>query len=718
MRITLKGLRDIEIDTADDLSAALPDDGFAAVDVLCCAICRTDAKMWEQGHRDLVLPRVLGHEMVVKASDGKRYAVWPGKSCGSCIYCQSGRENLCEEMKITGFHTDGGFSDRAVLPVKSLIPIPDDLDNHTACFAEPVACVVNAFEKLHVKSLQRVLILGAGTMGLVTALWAKNHGIEPVLIEKSQEKIRRIEPFTGRLGISCVKETRDSEFDIVINACADYIAFCQGITKVKKGGQISFFSGISKNEHIETNLINLVHYKEAVITGVYGMTRDHIKKAVPFMQQHKKELGLLVEGIYPPHEVPALLPRVLSGKELKHIIDFSLAFVPVPEKMPGDIHVSKIDQASVTTKQADPEVINQDFSGRNLIDRVINAIEPLDDKLTGPATAKIDNKAKPLGALGRLEDLARQMSRIQQTLNPQINCKKLFVYAGDHGITGEGVSAYPSEVTAQMVYNFLNGGAAINVLCRHHGIGLKIVDMGVNHDFKEHPDLINKKVARGTANFALGDAMTKEQVRKAIENGMQTILEAWEKEPFEIVGLGEMGIGNTTPAAAMISVAAGISPEQATGRGTGVDDKGLDHKIKVIQKALAFHSPDANDGIALLQKIGGFEIAGIAGAVLAAASKRCAVVLDGVISTAGGLAAYLINPDIQGYLISGHKSVEASQKAALDLMNLEPVIDFDMRLGEGTGAAIAIDAAESACRLMCEMASFDEAKIARSTVQS
>lgn len=701
MRIILNGLKDFKIEPGFS-PVNPPGDGFAVTDVLCCAICRTDAKMWDQGHRDLSLPRVLGHEMVVQTSDGSRHAVWPGKSCGHCAFCRSGRENLCEDMKITGFHTDGGFADKAILPEASLIPLPRALDNHTACFAEPVACVINAFEKLHLKKDHRILILGAGTMGLITALWARDNDLETVLIEKSEEKINHIEPFTRAAHISCMKETHQSEFDIIINTCADYIAFCQGITKIKKGGQISFFSGISKNEHIETNLINLIHYKEASVSGVYGMTRAHMQEAVSFMTRHKKELKLLIEGVHAPNEVPELMPRVLSGKELKHIIDFSLDAVPIPEK--------------VTVAGNAPEIQPEKKSNRGLFNHIIQSIEPVDDVLSGPASAKLDDKAKPLGALGRLEEIAHRMSRIQQTLSPQIRQKNLFVFAADHGITEEGVSAYPSEVTAQMVYNFLNGGAAINVLCRHHGINLKIVDMGVNHDFQPHPHLLVRKVAQGTANFALGDAMTERQVYAAIENGMQTILEAWDKKPFEIVGLGEMGIGNTTSAAAMISVAAGLPPEQAAGRGTGVDDKGLDHKINVIKKALALHSPDPLDGLALLQKIGGFEIAGIAGAVLAAASKRCAVVLDGVISTAGGLTAYLINPAIQGYLISGHKSVEASQKSALSLMNLKPLIDFDMRLGEGTGAAIAISTAESACKIMCEMASFDEAKIARSTL--
>ena len=202
-----------------------------------------------------------------------------------------------------------------------------------------------------------------------------------------------------------------------------------------------------------------------------------------------------------------------------------------------------------------------------------------------------------------------------------------------------------------------------------------------------------------------------------LENGMATFLEAFDKHPIDIVGLGEMGIGNTSSASAIISIITGIFPAQTVGRGTGVDDKGLKHKLKVIEKALRFHTIDNKNGFEILQKVGGFEIAGITGAVLAAASKKTAIVLDGVISTAAGLLAYIINPAIQGYLVSGHQSVEKAHKAALSHMNLKPLIDFNMRLGEGTGAALAIDMADTACKIMTQMASFDEAKVEKSFIK-
>jgi len=701
MKMVLTGLGRLEIQT-DDRDMKISNGSLVLTDVLCCAVCRTDAKMWEQGHRDLVFPRVLGHEMVVRDETGKRFMVWPGKSCGVCAFCRTGKENLCERMKITGFHTDGGFAHRALLPRDSLIPLPDSLSSRIACFAEPVGCVINAFEKLPAKTGDRVLVYGGGTMGLITALYALDLGLIPLVIEKNQAKIRKIAPFLSASGISCAKDTHESEFDLIINACADYKAFCQGLAKIGKGGHLAFFSGISKNEQIETNLLNLIHYREAVVSGVYGMTRDHMQKALPFMETRAGLLEFLIEDTFAPETAPALMPKVLSGNYLKYILDFSLS------KPSGLV--------SIKTLPASPGLKLEDLPSRSLCRTVLESIAPVPEALLSAATARMDEKTKPLGALGRLEDLAVRMALIQNTLSPAVRQKNLFVFAGDHGITEEGVSAYPSEVTAQMVENFLNGGAAINVLCRHHGIDLKIVDMGVKKEFSPHPDLIIKKVAKGTKNFALEPAMSREQMITALENGMGTFLEAHAKTPMDIVGLGEMGIGNTTSASALISVIIGISPADAAGRGTGVDDKGLAHKIEVIERVLAFHDLDPANGFEILQKIGGFEIAGMAGAILAAASKKTAIVLDGVISTAAGLIAHLIHPAVQGYLISGHRSVEKAQKAALGHMNLVPLIDFDMRLGEGTGAALAMDVIDVACKILCEMASFDEAKVARSSM--
>lgn len=764
-QLTLTALEQLEL-KQNEAPRKVPD-GYASMKVLYCAICRTDAKMWHQGHRDLAFPRVLGHEMVVTDTKGTLYLVWPGKRCGHCRFCLSGRENLCDGMKITGFHHDGGFADSVVVPTASLIPlevppsttpsrltpgldpengfemnletIPYDLSRfadpsnpfsplferpYIGCFAEPAGCIYNALDKLALTPHQRVIIYGGGTVGLMAALACKDLGAIPLIIEKRAEKIERNAPFHRAAGIECVKDTVESEFDAVINACADPIAFDLGIVKAAKGGKISFFSGLAKNEHIETNLLNLLHYKEVTLSGSYGLTRQNMVDALPFLVKNASLLDHLVEGIIPPESASEVMPNVLSGSSLKYIIDFG-------GNKSGDekrLFSSAIIPGEITNPAEDISAPNQNTPyGRQIVKAtstaettnkdarwcrgIIDSIHPVDRSLEPAAQGKIDNKTKPLGALGTLEHLALQMSLIQDTLSPSIQRKGLFVFAGDHGITEEGVSAYPSEVTRQMVMNFLNGGAAINVLCRHHGIEMRIVDMGVNGTIDPHPDLVNKKVGMGTRNFATAPAMTMDEAWKAIRSGMEVVLDAHNESPFDILGVGEMGIGNTTSASAIISASCGISPAQAAGRGTGVDNKGLEHKIEVLEKSLDYHRPDPNDGIDLLSKVGGFEIGGIAGAVLAAASKRIAVVLDGVISTAAGLLAYRMAPDVKDYLISGHKSVEVAQKAALDAMGLIPVIDFGMRLGEGTGAALTIDTADAACKILCEMASFDEAKV-------
>ncbi|WP_080804363.1 nicotinate-nucleotide--dimethylbenzimidazole phosphoribosyltransferase [Desulfamplus magnetovallimortis] len=703
-RLILKGLEKLDIEDAP--LNELPDD-FRLLKVLYCAICKTDAKMWKQGHRDLCFPRVPGHEMVVEDDSGNLFAVWPGQSCGQCSYCINGRENLCEDMKITGFHHDGGFAEFVALPKQSLLPLPDINPLYIGCFAEPAGCVFNALDKLELQTGERVIIYGGGTVGLVAALACRDRGAVPLVIEKHEEKIDRIRPFLDATAIECVKDTFESDFDAVINACADHIAFDLAIVKGAKGGRISFFSGLSKNEHIETNLVNLIHYKELKVTGSYGLTRKNMMDAIPFMEKNAALLGHLVEDIVTPDAVSWLLPDILAGKALKYIIDFQ-------GRIHGRVLQEKSEKSSAFRQEENKDAVDSVISDQSWCDFIISSVSPVRQDFRPAVQGKIDNKTKPLGALGTLENLAIQMSLIQKSLLPEIrpNGKALFVFAGDHGVTEEGVSAYPSEVTHQMVLNFLNGGAAINVLCRHHNIEMKIVDMGVNGNFDEHHDLITAKIRKGTRNFTIEPAMTRREVLLAVRRGMEVFLKRHSLSALDIVGVGEMGIGNTTSASAIISVITGISPADAAGRGTGIDNRGLEHKIKVIEKAIAFHRPNSNDGFDILMRVGGYEIAGITGAVLAAASRGAAVLLDGVISTAAGLVAYVINPDIAGYLISGHKSVEVAQKAALDYMGLEPVIDFGMRLGEGTGAALTINTAEAACKIMCEMASFEDAKVA------
>ena len=675
-----------------------------------CAICRTDAKIWNEGHRDLVLPRVPGHELVATDGNMNRFAVWPGRSCGKCRYCQSGRENLCEEMKIMGFHHDGGFSDYVVAPDESLIPLPDNIPSRIAPFTEPAGCVFNALGQLRPAAGERIIIYGGGVLGLIGALAARERGALPIVIEKNEKKISKSGPFLKKTGIQCVKDTNDSEFDMALNACADPAAFALCLTKLSKAGRMSYFSGLTKNGSLETNLLNLIHYKETLLAGSYGLTRKNMREALAFIGRNSALFEDLIEAFIPPGKTRDVLPDVLSGNCLKYILDFTS-----PEttgKTDGRGAFGQVSPEPQTPARFSNRIMKgSDMQTKTTYTSILQAIKPVSDRLRPEAIHKIDNKTKPLGALGKLEDLAVQASLVQENLNPRLDRKALFVFAGDHGVTEEGVSAFPSEVTGQMVENFLRGGAAINVLCRHHGIDLYIVDMGVNADFKDHPKLFHKKIRKGTRNFALEEAMTSSEAEEAVAGGMDVFLEENAKNRISIVGLGEMGIGNTTSASAIISAVTGISPGEATGRGTGLDDKGMERKAQIIYNALSYHKPDPRDGMDILRKIGGYEIAGIAGAVLAAASQGAIVVLDGVISTAAGLVAYVLNPDIKGYLVSGHRSVEMGQQAALSHMGMEPVIDFQMRLGEGTGAAMTMNIVDAACRIMREMASFDDAGV-------
>ncbi len=700
MKLQLTGLRKLEI-VASESSKSL--DGRKPLRVLYCAICRTDAKIWSEGHRDLSLPRVPGHELVAADNHGKRFAVWPGTSCGKCRYCQNGRENLCEDMKIMGFHHDGGFSHHVTAPPQNLIPVPHGIPSHIATFAEPVGCVFNALARLEPQKGERMIIYGGGVLGLIAASAVREQGATPLIIEKNEEKIAKSKAFLEKAGVLCIKDTPESEFDLALNACADPGAFSRCLTKLKKGGRICYFSGITKNQSLETNLLNLMHYKEVHLSGAYGLTREQMKSALSFILNKVAFFHDLIEEIIPPTKTPEILPQVLSGNTLRYVLDFENSLAsPTPE--------SPAPSASIHKRGGTKGPV---FTGESGFGARIQSIRPVSDRLKPEALHKIDNKTKPLGSLGKLESLALQASLVQENLNPALNRKALFVFAGDHGITEEGVSAFPSEVTGQMVENFLKGGAAINILCRHHAIDLYVADMGVNGDFEEHPALFRKKIRKGTRNFALEEAMTAQEVKEALSKGMDVFLKENARKRIDIVGLGEMGIGNTTSASAIISVVTGIPAGETTGRGTGLDDKAMAHKTEIISNALKYHSPNPCDGMDILRKIGGYEIAGIAGAALVAASEGTIIVLDGVISTAGGLIAYLLNPHVKGYLVSGHRSVEIAQQAALSHMGLEPVIDYQMRLGEGTGAAFTINTVDAACRIMREMASFDDAGVAR-----
>ena len=337
-------------------------------------------------------------------------------------------------------------------------------------------------------------------------------------------------------------------------------------------------------------------------------------------------------------------------------------------------------------------------------------IGPFDEEAAAAARARQNTLTKPPGSLGRLEALSIQIAGITARPLPRLEHKAIIVMAGDHGVVDEGVSAYPQAVTAQMVLNFLRGGAAINALARHVGARVVVVDMGVAAGIQPHPELVVRKVAPGTGNIARGPAMTREQAEQAIRAGVE-IVEAEIGRGLDIVGTGDMGIGNTTPSAAIAAALTGRPPAEVAGRGTGVDDAGLARKIKAIEMALATNHPDPSDGLDVLAKVGGFEIGGLAGVILGAAVHRVPVMVDGFISSAAAMIAVAIAPQVRPYLIAAHRSQERGHGLMLEWLGVEPLLDFDMRLGEGTGAALGISLAEAACKVLAEMATFAEAGV-------
>ena len=346
-----------------------------------------------------------------------------------------------------------------------------------------------------------------------------------------------------------------------------------------------------------------------------------------------------------------------------------------------------------------------------LLETTLARIQPVDEAFIAKAQAKLDNKTKPLGSLGRLEEMARRFAAITENLSPDTDKKVIFTFAGDHGIVEEGVSAFPREVTPQMVLNFLRGGAGVNVLARHVGAEVRVVDVGVDYDFEPAPGLIIRKVAKGTRNFAKGSAMTQEEAVAAIEVGISLADQA-KQEGIAMVGTGEMGIGNTSPSSAIIAALAGCAVREVTHRGTGINDQALEHKITVIQAGLALNRPDPQDPLDVLTKVGGLEIAGIAGLVLGAAANRIPVVVDGFISTAGALIASEMHPHVRDYIFAAHSSVEIGHQMMLDRIGVEPILDLRLRLGEGTGAALAMGLIEAAVKVLKEMATFAEAGVA------
>ncbi|MEN6510135.1 MAG: nicotinate-nucleotide--dimethylbenzimidazole phosphoribosyltransferase [Smithella sp.] len=339
------------------------------------------------------------------------------------------------------------------------------------------------------------------------------------------------------------------------------------------------------------------------------------------------------------------------------------------------------------------------------------SIPPLDLEAVRKARTRQNQLTKPPGSLGRLEEISIRLAGMKADPCPSVSRKAVIVMAADHGITAEGVSAFPAEVTKQMVMNFLKGGAAVNVLARQAGASLTIVDIGVASDFDPSlSGLLYRKVARGTRNMAKGPAMTQTEAEKALVVGMEVLAGAAENG-LDLIATGDMGIGNTTPSSAIAAILTGLPVAAVTGRGTGLTDAGLAHKVNVIEQAIALNKPDPKDTLDVLSKVGGLEIAGLAGVMIAAAARRIPVVVDGFISTAAAMIAVGLVPDVHHYLFGSHESVEIGHRVMHKHLGLTPLINLNLRLGEGTGAVLTFHLIEAASRIIREMATFAEAGV-------
>jgi nicotinate-nucleotide--dimethylbenzimidazole phosphoribosyltransferase len=337
-------------------------------------------------------------------------------------------------------------------------------------------------------------------------------------------------------------------------------------------------------------------------------------------------------------------------------------------------------------------------------------VAPLDEPAMTQARRRLDSLTKPPGSLGRLERLAVQLAGITASPRPRLAAREVVVMAADHGVVVEGVSAYPASVTAEMVRNFARGGAAINVLARQVRASVVVVDVGVAAELPASLPIVHRKVAFGTANLASGPAMTVEQALAAIDVGLDLAGRDGDRAP-DIVCLGEMGIGNTTAATSILAAVTGLPVAELTGRGTGIDDDTWRHKVAVIERALAVNRPDPADPLAVLAKVGGLEIAALVGLALGAAARRIPVLVDGFIATAAALVAAELCPAARGYMIAGHRSVEIGHRVALERLELEAIVALDLRLGEGTGAALALPILDAALAILDEMATFEEAGV-------
>lgn len=344
------------------------------------------------------------------------------------------------------------------------------------------------------------------------------------------------------------------------------------------------------------------------------------------------------------------------------------------------------------------------------IRRLVESIRPLDEAAMAAARERQGQLTKPQGSLGRLEELAVQLAGITGRERPLLPRKAVVVMAADHGVTAEGVSAFPSEVTPQMVLNFLRGGAAINVLSRRSGARVVVVDVGVAAEMAPEEGLLLRKVAPGTRNLAVQPAMTREEAVKAIQVGID-VVESEVAQGLDLVATGDMGIGNTTPSSALVATLTGRPVAEVAGRGTGIDDAGLARKIQAIEQGIRVNRPDSSDPLDILAKLGGLEIAGLVGVILGGAAHRLPVVIDGFISGAAAMVAARLCPALLPYLIPSHQSVEVGHRVLLQDLGLRPLLNLEMRLGEGTGAAIAMHLIDDALAIQSEMATFAEAGV-------
>jgi nicotinate-nucleotide--dimethylbenzimidazole phosphoribosyltransferase len=348
----------------------------------------------------------------------------------------------------------------------------------------------------------------------------------------------------------------------------------------------------------------------------------------------------------------------------------------------------------------------------SLLEKTIASIpKALDEAAYAAAKERLLNQAKPAGSLGIMEDVSARLAAIKGRIDVKLTNKRIVTCAGDHGVTQEGISLFPAEVTPQMVLNFAGGGASVNVIGNHAGAIVKAADLGVNFDFDPALPIFHKKVRYGTANFTREPAMTRDEAIRSIEAGIEIVTELNEEAPVDLLGTGDMGIGNTTPSSAIIAAFSGIPVEKLTGRGTGIDDAALANKIAVIQRGLDRHKPDPKDPIDILSKVGGLEIGGLAGLVLGAAALGIPVICDGLISTAGALIACELAPAAKKYLFASHKSVEIGHKYMHDRLGLTPLIDLKFRLGEGTGAAVCMELLDLSTRILADIKTFEEVGI-------